>query len=249
MELNQLAGEFRVRGRASSQARAAKNHVLVSLPLDSYLCVAGELEPVQLAAGCVIAESHEQSKYAYFPEDCVVSLQYATREGASVEFGMVGREGVVGIAALFEVGQTHGRAVVQSAGGALRLPVKALLDSSRRCGGFRASLLHFAWAFNVQVTQRSVCHRLHSTDHHLCSWLLLMHDRSSGDDELGVTQEALGRLLGARRERVSIAARRLRNDGLIGSTRGRLAILDRAALEARSCECYGVIRKAYDRRH
>jgi CRP-like cAMP-binding protein len=243
VSLDQLSGESHVWARAFAIPRAAKNRVLASLAPEAYLCVAAELEPVQLAAGHVIVESHEQTKYAYFPEGCVVSLQRTTRDGASVEFAMVGSEGVLGIAALFEGHQTLGRAVVQGAGRALRLPEKALLDSCLRCGGFRSSLLRFAWAFNVQVAQRSVCHRVHSTEHHLCSWLLLMHDRSSGD-ELEVTQETLGGLLGARREGVSIAARRLRDDGLIGFTRGRLTIRDRAALGARSCECYEVIRQA-----
>ena len=244
MNLDQLPGKSHVWSRVFAIPPAAKNRVLASLAPEAYLCVAGELEPVELAAGCVIAESHEQTKHAYFPERCVVSLQRTTRDGASVEFGMVGSEGVLGIAALFEGHQTLGRAVVQSAGRALRLPVKALLDSCRRCDGFRTGLLRFAWAFNVQVAQRSICHRVHSTEHHLCSWLLLMHERSSGD-ELEVTQEALGGLLGARREAVSIAARRLRDDGLIRYVRGHLAIRDRAALEARSCECYEVIRQAY----
>ncbi len=246
MELAQWSGESRVRARAFAVARAAKNRVLASLPLDTYQCVAADLEPVRLAAGSVIAESDERTKYAYFPEDCVVSLQCTTREGASVEFGMVGSEGVLGIAAIFEGTRTHGRAVVQTAGRALRLPVTALMDSCRRCGGFRSSVLRFSLAFNSQVVQRSICHRVHSIEHHLSSWLLLMHDRSSGN-ELEVTQEALGELLGARREGVGIAARHLRDEGLICSTRGRVTILDRAALEARSCECYEVIRRAYDR--
>ena len=230
------------------KARAARNRVLASLSADGYACVAAALEPVELAAGAVIAENDERCRHAYFPEDCVVSLQYTTREGASVEFGMVGSEGALGIEALFEGQRSHGRAVVQCAGRALRLPVKALLDACRRCAGLRSGLLRFCRAFNLQVAQRSVCHRVHSTEHHLCSWLLLMHERAGGG-ELQVTQEALGRLLGARREGVSIAVRRLRGDGLIDSTRGRLAILDRAALEARCCECYESIRQAYARQN
>ncbi len=228
--------------------RHTGNRLLTALAPDAYLCVAAALEPIELAAGFVLTGNDERPKHAYFPEDCVVSLQCSTREGASVEFGMVGNEGALGIAVLFESRQAHGRAVVQSAGRALRLPVKALLDSCRRCAGFRSSLLRFSWAFNVQVAQRSVCHRAHSTEHHLCTWLLLMHDRSGGS-ELAVTQEALGRLLGARREGVSITTRRLRGDGLIDYTRGRLAVLDRAALEARSCECYATIRQAYARQN
>ncbi len=218
--------------------------MLASLPLDTYQCVADSLEPVQLAAGSVIAEVGARTKHAYFPEDCVVSLQCTTRDGTSTEFGMVGSEGVVGTAAIVEGARTHGRAVVQRAGRALTLPLKALMDSCRHCSGFRSSLLRFSWAFNAQVAQRSICHRVHSIEHHLISWLLLMHDRSSCDD-FEVTQEVLGELLGARREGVGIAAKHLRDDGLICYRRGRLTILDRAALEARSCECYEIIRQAY----
>lgn len=243
MNLDQLPGKPQAWAGAISISRPTTNRVLASLVPEAYPSVAGELEPQELPAGYVIAEGHEQARYAYFPESCVISLQRTTRDGASVEFGMIGREGVLGIAALFERRQYFGRAVVQCAGRALRLPVRALQDSSCRHGGFRSSLLRFAWAFNVHVVQRSICHRVHSTEHHLCLWLLLMHNRSRGD-ALEITQEALGGLLGARREAVSLAARRLRDDGLIRYARGRIAILDRAALEARSCECYDIIRQA-----
>jgi CRP-like cAMP-binding protein len=121
-----------------------------------------------------------------------------------------------------------------------------LVNSCGHCRGFRSCLLRFFGVFGTQVAQRSICHRVHSIEQHLCSWLLLMHDRSSGEG-IEVTHDALGRVLGARREGVSIAIKHLRDAGLIVTARGRVTIRDHAALVERSCECYEVIRAAYDR--
>lgn len=242
-----VARESVRRRREISGAGVPGNQILAGLPHETYLCVASDLEPVHLAAGSVVTENNARTRHAYFPLDCVVSLQGMTREGASVEFGLIGSEGVLGLAAIFEGESAHGRAVVQTAGHALRLPVQALMNSCRRCSGFHSGLLRFSGVFGAQVAQRSICHRVHSIEQHLCSWLLLMHDRSFGE-AIEVTHDALGGVLGARREGVSIAVKRLREAGLIRTVRGRLVIRDHAALVEHSCECYGVIRQAYDGR-
>lgn len=206
--------------------------------------MAHDLKQVQLAAGFAVLEHGEGANHAYFPQDCVISLQCVTREGGSVEFGMIGNEGVQGIEILLESGQLRHRAVVTRAGSALRIPGRAFVNYFRAYDAFRQGLLRFHAAFNSQVVQRSICHRLHTMEQQLCTWLLLMHDRSAGN-ALKFTHEAVGGLLGGRREGVSIALRRLRNDGLVRSGYRSFVILDRAGLEARSCECYGSILRAY----
>ncbi|MBI3375388.1 MAG: Crp/Fnr family transcriptional regulator [Betaproteobacteria bacterium] len=221
-----------------------KNQLLETLPRDVYSRIALELEPMELAADAVIFESGDPASHAYFPQDCVISLQCATLEGASVEFGMVGREGLLGIEALLENGRMPGRAVVVRPGRALRSPVQLLMDPFRQYTRFRSSLLQFYGALYAQVVQRSICHRVHTIEQQFCTWLLLMRERS-GTDRLDFTHENVAGLLGGRREGVTIAVRRLRKDGLVRTGYRSLAILHRAELEARSCECYGAIRKAY----
>jgi len=246
MESFSLPVEFEGRAHVFSKPHDAKNRLLQLLSPDAYLRMASDFKPVQLAADFVIFEDGDRANYAYLPQDCVISLQCATREGASVEFGMIGNEGTLGIEVLLEGGQMPGRAVVACAGRALRIPAQAFVDSFRRYSLFRSGLLHFYGAFNAQVVQRSICHRVHTIEQQLCTWLLLMHDRSGGD-RLDFTHEDVGGFLGGRREGVTIAVRRLRNDGLVRSGYRCLVILDRTGLEARSCECYGAIRGAYER--
>lgn len=220
------------------------NQLLDMLPRDVYPPADLELEPMQLAAGAVIFESGDRASHAYFPQDSVISLQCATREGASVEFGMVGREGLLGIEALLENGRMPGRAVVVRPGRALRSPVQLLTDPFRRYTPFRSGLLQFYGALYAQVVQRSICHRVHTIEQQLCTWLLLMRERS-GTDRLDFTHEDVAGFLGGRREGVTIAVRRLRKDGLVRPGYRSLVILHRVELEAHSCECYGAIRDAY----
>ncbi len=237
-----VESERRVHG--SGKSHGQKNRLLRSLPPDAYARVDAEFTAIPLAADSVLFEYGDRAKQVYFPQDCVISLQLATREGESVEFGMLGSEGVLGLETLFESGRTPGRAVVSRVGHALRVPTELLLESFRQYAPFRSGLLHFYAAFNTQVVQRSICHRVHTIEQQLCTWLLLMHDRSD-DDRLHCTHEEVGGFLGGRREGISIAVRRLRNDGLVSSGYRCLVILDRRGLEARSCECYGAIRAAY----
>ena len=245
-------GSFSSRARPEGQAQvfgkpnAVQNRLLELLSPDAYLRAAADFRPVHMAANFVVAGDGERANDAYFPQDCVISLQCATREGASVEFGMIGNEGALGIEVLLEGGRLPGRAVVARAGRALRIPAQALVDWFRRCSPFRFGLLNFSAAFNAQVIQRSICHRVHTIEQQLCTWLLIMHDRSGGNN-LDFTHEGVGYFLGGRREGVTIAIRRLRNEGLIRSGYRCLRVLDRTGLEARSCECYGEIRDAYAR--
>jgi CRP-like cAMP-binding protein len=192
--------------------------------------------------GQVVYAGGERLGGVYFPLDCIISLLYTMEDGASADMAMVGNEGVVGIA-LFMGGESMpSRAVVQTAGAALKLPAPALQEEFKRGGAFQIALLRYTQSLITQMSQTAVCNRLHSIDQRLCRWLLLSHDRLHSD-EIVMTQELIASMLGVRREGVTVAAGRLQAAGLIRYARGRIIILDRPGLEARVCECYGVVRR------
>ncbi|HEX8071786.1 MAG TPA: Crp/Fnr family transcriptional regulator [Pyrinomonadaceae bacterium] len=220
--------------------------MLTKLPGAEYERIRPHLEPVSFKLGEVIYESGGQMSHIYFPTTSIISLLYLMENGASAEIGVIGNEGVLGIA-LFMGGETvPNRAVVQSAGAASRLKAEALQIEFARSGTFQRALLRYTQALISQISQTAVCNRLHSVEQQLCRWLLLSHDRLESD-ELIMTQELIANMLGVRREGVTHAARRLQEHGLISYVRGHIKILDRAGLEAAVCECYRVVRDEYDR--
>jgi len=205
------------------------------------------LEIVQMPLGKVIYESGIELKHVYFPTPgCIVSLLYVMENGSSAEIAVVGDEGLVGIALFMGGGTTPSRALVQSAGEAFRLEAKAMQKEFERHGELQVLLLRYTQALLTQMAQTAVCNRHHSVDQQLCRWLLLSLDRLS-NNELTMTQQLIANMLGVRREGVTEAAGRLQAGGLIHYNRGQIAILDRAGLEARVCECYAVVKEEYDR--
>ena len=226
--------------------RAANNHLLALLPSGEYERIITHLEPVSFKLGESIYESGAQLKHLYFPTTCIVSLLYTMEDGASAEIGVVGNEGVVGIALFMGGDTTPNRAIVQSAGSALKMKARALQEEFLRGGEFQLSLLRYTQALITQISQTAVCNRLHPIEQQLCRWLLLSHDRLQSD-ELKMTQELIANMLGVRREGVTYAAGRLQTNGLIKYARGRITILNREGLEASACECYQVVKDEYDR--
>ena len=185
-------------------------------------------------------------KHIYFPTTSIISLLYLMENGSSAEMGIAGREGLVGVA-LFMGGDTMpNRAVIQSAGSAVRMRAKVLEEEFARGGAFQRLLLRYTQALITQMSQTAVCNRLHEIEQQLCRWLLLSHDRLDSD-ELVMTQELIANMLGVRREGVTAAASRLQEQGLISYVRGRIRILDRRGLEAAACECYKVVEDEYRR--
>lgn len=223
-----------------------RNLLLAALPASDYRRIQPKLELHDLPLGAVLHEPHVVMKHAYFPLDTIVSLLCVTRNGGSAEISVVGREGVVGVSLFMGGGSTASRAVVQSSGHAYRLPAKVLHDEFGRGGAMQALFLRYTQALLTQMAQTAVCNRHHNLDQQLCRWLLLSHDRIGGD-ELVMTQELIANMLGVRREGVTEAAGKLQKAGLIHYRRGHIDILDRAGLEMRSCECYDVVRREYDR--
>jgi CRP-like cAMP-binding protein len=226
--------------------RPVGNWVLDALPPEDFERLLPNVEPLSFSLGDVVYESGIQMGYVYFPTTCHVSLLYTMINGATAEMGLVGHEGVVGIALFMGGETTPNRAVVQGTGEALMMKAKAMLDEFKVGGQFQSLLLRYTQALMTQISQTAVCNRLHSVDQRLCRWLLMTRDRTNSD-ELQMTQEFLSNMLGVRREGVTHAAQGLQGQGYISYVRGHLKIVDRQGLEAHVCECYGVVKAEHDR--
>jgi CRP-like cAMP-binding protein len=222
------------------------NHLLAALPDAEWQRWLPQLEAVELPLGKVLYESGGRLNHVYFPCDAIVSLLYVMEDGASAEIAVVGNEGLVGISLFMGGGSTPSRAVVQSAGRGYRLKAALMKDEFERAGPVMHLLLRYTQALITQMAQTAVCNRHHSLDQQLCRWLLLSLDRLQSN-ELVMTQELIANMLGVRREGVTEGALKLQKAGLIRYARGHISVLDRAGLEARTCECYEVVKKEYDR--
>ncbi len=225
---------------------ARKNHLLAALPEPEWQRWRDQLEAVDLPLGKVLYESGTTLRHVYFPTTAIVSLLYVLEDGASAEIAVVGNEGLVGISLFMGGESTPSRAVVQSAGQGFRLKAQSMKDEFNRAGPVLHLLLRYTQALITQMAQTAVCNRHHSLDQQLCRWLLLSLDRLQGND-LVMTQELIANMLGVRREGVTEAALKLQKAGLIKYTRGHISVLDRPGLEHRSCECYAVVKREYDR--
>jgi CRP-like cAMP-binding protein len=223
-----------------------ENHLLAALPDVEWQRWQPQLERVEMPLGQVLYESGGTLSHVYFPTTAIVSLLYVMESGASAEIAVVGNEGIVGISLFMGGDSTSSRAVVQSAGLGLRLKAQIMKDDFNRAGPVLHLLLRYTQALITQMAQTAVCNRHHSLDQQLCRWLLLSLDRLQGN-ELVMTQELIANMLGVRREGVTEGALKLQNAGLIRYARGHISVLDRDGLERRTCECYGVVKKEYDR--
>jgi CRP-like cAMP-binding protein len=230
----------------SSAHDPRQNHLLAALPAEDLERVRSELKLVPLTLGDVLYESGTRQRRVYFPSTAIVSLLYMMADGASAEIAVVGNEGIIGVSLFMGGETTTSRAVVQSAGHAYQLSSKILKEEFTRGGAMQHLLLRYTQALLTQMAQTAVCNRHHSLDQQLCRWLLLSLDRLSGN-ELIMTQELIANMLGVRREGVTEAAGNLQNAGLIKYSRGRITVLDRPGLEMRTCECYAVVKKEFDR--
>ncbi len=225
---------------------AKMNHLLAALPAAEWERWQPQLERVQMPLGQVLYEAGSTLAHAYFPTSAIVCLLYVMENGASAEIAVAGNDGMVGISLFMGGGSTPSRGVVQVAGQGFRVRSQFIKDEFDRAGAVMQLLLRYTQALITQMSQTAVCNRHHALDQQLCRWLLLSLDRLQGH-ELVMTQELIANMLGVRREGVTEAALRLQSAGLIRYARGHISVLDRAGLEARTCECYAVVRKEYDR--
>ena len=223
-----------------------QNHLLAALPTRDFEALAADLELVPLALGQMLYDPGTQMRHAYFPTTSIVSLHYVTESGASAETAGVGNEGVVGISLFMGGDTTSSSAVVQTAGHAYRLERHLLKQAFDEAGPLQRLLLRYTQALMTQMAQTAACNRHHSVEQQLCRWLLLTLDRLP-ERELVMTQELVASMLGVRRESVTDAAGHLQTMGYIRYRRGHIGVLDRAGLESKACECYGVVKKELKR--
>jgi len=224
----------------------AFNRLLAALPPEVFARLQPHLELVPMPLGQSVCESGARPDYVYFPTTSIVSLLFIMEGGSSAQIALVGNDGVVGIALFMGGNTTPSRAMVQSMGEAYRLSASLMKAEFDHGGEFMLLLLRYTQALTMQMAQTAVCSWHHSVQQQLCRLVLLSLDRLPSN-ELVITQELMSSMLGVRRERVTEAAGRLQDAGVIRYGRGHLAVLDRSKLEARACECYSVVRRETDR--
>ena len=223
-----------------------RNRILKELPARESDLLAPHLKSMMLAKDAVLYEAGVRIKQVFFPEEAMISYLSGTSDGESIEVGVVGNEGVIGISSLFE-NITAFRAVVQIPGLAYSVSCEFLQTEFGRCDVVHRALLRYTNALLVQLSQTAVCNKFHSVNERFCRWLLTAHDKTS-IQPIPMTQDALARVLGTRRASISGAAGAFQRSGAIRYERGSISILNRRKLEADACECYGVIAAAHARR-
>lgn len=199
----------------------------------------------KITAGQTVYDGHSPTSYCIFPETALMSLMSYTEHGSSVAVGMVGNEGLVGVATLFDEQLLPYRTIAQTAGIGLRIPGAKLREWLRQDLVFRNCVVRFLHAMFTQVVQTAACNRFHVTEERLARWLLLARDRLDLD-RLPFTHESLAAVIGTDRVSITRAAQKLKKQGVLSYTRGKTAILDRDGLLSVSCECYSTIKKEYD---
>jgi CRP-like cAMP-binding protein len=230
----------------TTQSGPIQNKILAALPAKEYARLSRNLELVALPLGQVLHKTGDRIKYVYFPISGVVSFVAHMKEGASIEVGLAGSEGMVGLPILFGDDVSQNESIVQIADGAMRMKASLLTDELKRDGELKPLLMRFALALMKQVSQTAACNRNHHIAQRLARWLLTCHDRVNGD-ELKLTQEFIAEMLGTRRSGVSEAATMLQEGGLIRYSRGNIKVLDRTGLEKFACECYATVKVTSDR--
>ena len=226
--------------RESNEKRWAENRLLASLPERDRARLIPQLEILTLFAKETVHESAEAMNYVYFPLDCIVVLISSVDAKATVEVGLIGKEGMVGAPILMGAKQSTSQALILVEGKALRLPAAILKKEAKRSSRIREVILAYANALLAQSAQLAACHRYHTPKERLARLLLMIQDRLN-TSEFRVTQDLLAHLLGTRRATVTQAANQLEEGGFIQSVRGRIRFLDRQGLERQSCTCYAML--------
>jgi CRP-like cAMP-binding protein len=227
-------------------SKPTQNHLLAALPAAEFARLAAHLQPVALPLGEMLYEPGAQLQHAYFPVSAIVSLHYVMESGASASVAGVGSEGLVGVSLYMGGDTTPSSAVVQTAGDAFRLERHLLKQEFERSGPTQRLLLRYTQALMTQMSQTAVCNRHHSVEQQLCRWLLVTLDRLPSD-KIVMTQEMVAGMLGVRRESIAMAAGVLQQAGVVHGRRGHLTVIERAGLETRVCECYGVVKSEFGR--
>lgn len=229
----------------NSRIPPIQNRLLAALPGKDYKRLLSHLEPVRLPFMEILYEGGDAIEHVYFPNDGLISLLVVMKDRTFREIGVIGREGMVGVAVALGMKAAPNRALIQLPGSAMRMRAAALRDELKRGGALRDVLQHYAHSLFTQVSQSSACVSAHALDKRLSRWLLMTHDHAPGD-VFEMKHDFLAVMLGVTRSVVTRAAGLLQDEKMIRYTRGQITILDRGRLEATACECYGIIRKAFD---
>jgi len=223
-----------------------QNQLLAALTDVAYDRLLPGLEPVALPLGWTVHGAGERQRHLYFLTAGIVARYYVAQDGVSAGCAITGSEGVIGEELFLGGESTPSQAVVLNAGRAYRLGADQLRNEFEHVGPLAHLLLRYMLALVAQTGQIGACNRHHSLEQRLCYWILSSLDRVHST-ELTMTHEVLADMLGVRRAGVADAARKLRDEGLIQYSRGRIAVLDRFQLEAQVCECYAVVKREYER--
>jgi CRP-like cAMP-binding protein len=229
-----------------AQHNPNQNRLLAALDAEASERIFPHLELVSMPLGQVMYESGGRLHHVYFPTTSIMSLHYIMETGASAEIAGVGNEGMLGISLFMGGNTTPSWATVQTGGYCFRLKERLMMEEFNRAGSVMRLMLRYTQALMTQISQTAVCNQRHSVEQQLCRWLLLTLDRSASN-EFVMTQELIARMIGVRRESITGAAAILQSEGLIKCRRGHIVVLDRAGLESHTCECYGVVKKEFDR--
>ena len=220
--------------------------MLSALPEAEFDSIYPALELVDLEVGDILWESEEVREHVYFPTTALICLLYESDEGVSVEVGIAGRQGLLGVATFMGEARMAKRAVVQSAGQAYRMRAKDVKEEFSECGDFQDICMAYTQTLIAQISQTAICNQLHSVEQRFCRYLLINHDHLQSNTVL-MTHDQISNVLGVRRESVSMAAAAIRDGGLIEYSRGKITLIDRKGLEKTVCECYGVVKEQYER--
>jgi CRP-like cAMP-binding protein len=215
------------------------------MPEEQFRALARHLVPVDLSFGMRLSEPNRPIEYIYLPVSGLISVHALTERGESVEVGIIGREGISGVSALLGHNQMPHSVMVQAAGTALRVRTGVLRDEFLKGGVFAQAIYSMLYMQMVMMAQSVLCGRLHPVDTRMARWMLTAADRTESES-ITITQEFLAQMLGSRRSTVTVAAGELQRLGFIDYSRGRVRITDRPGLESVSCECYQVVRVAYE---
>lgn len=226
--------------RTDATGKPVKNVILLSLPDDEFSLLRPHLEPVELPHSFILNEAGDKIQFAYFLNEGMTSLVVVTHDGQSVEVGLVGREGMVGMPIAVGLQRGSFRAITQIPGSGLRIKSEVLEESLRSTPDLRQKLGRYVLVHGLQVGQVAACNRLHEIEQRLARWLLMCQDRVDSPT-IRLTHEFLAQMLGTGRPSVSLAIGILEQNGMIENVRGTVTIINRKQLEEASCECYGVI--------
>jgi len=222
------------------------NHLLAAIPRKAYLGMLPRMEPVELVYGQILYEPQGRISHVYFPNNCLVSLLTAVDKRRSLEVGMVGNEGMVGMPMALGIGVSAVRALVQGSGTAMRMTAANFRTEFRDNVPLQRALFRYNHLLMAQISQTAACNRFHDAEARLARWLMMTSDRLHTSEFL-LTHEFLSHMLGIRREGVTEAAGVLARKKLIAYSRGNINILNRNGLEEAACTCYRIVKDLQDK--